>query len=559
MILSVIVPARNEAAALASTLRSLLAAAAFAEPARIEILVVDSASTDGTADLARSFGVRVLESPLPGAGRARNLGARHARSDLLVFVDADTHVPLDAFTRVLTHHANGFDGGFSRLAALDGGLRAHLWWLFWDHIRLLPLPRAKAMSAFMFCTREAFETFGPFAESVQLSEEWPILAGLYRTRPTHFHHDRHLTARTSSRRMHLQPFGYTRTFAKYVWAVLQPSGRTHYPDTFRTPALTAVPSAPVDGTGTASFDSASIVRARTSDASVTAAAVTPIPVSCPGISTVLPARLPGAFSRWLARAVSAAPMHTLRVDDRALQVEKWRRPSFLVLIPLWNLWLAGFGEPIRVLSGRAWHARERVLHRNRNGNDTVRSVGRRLLVPLLPGAPADELLRDFAVDPVAALTAATMALRKLHAAAETHGDAILGNVLLEPVLPIDQGVLLGSAFHDVPAARWIDFETRHAAALLPPERRADDLWTLARSAAHTLGPDYVHVIATATAAGCLDEVTRRCLALEAASPTRSTTVLALARVPLTGPPLDALRHAVLGHLDAALMTRRDSA
>ncbi|MGW5229601.1 glycosyltransferase [Nocardia niigatensis] len=497
MTLSVIVPARNEEAALGETLRALLDAAAAVGPEHdIDILVVDSASTDGTAALARSLGVRVVESALPGAARARNLGARHAHGELLVFVDADTHVPADALARVLAHHRNGADGGLTRLAGLDGGLRARLWWLFWDHVRLLPLARAKAMSAFMFCTREAFDAFGPFDEQVQISEEWPVLSGLWRARRTRFVHDRELTVRSSSRRMQLQRFGYTRTFAKYVWAVLHPSGRAHYTDTVRAPV---------------------------------------------GEFRLGPR--PSAISLALARAVSAAPMHTLRLRtiDRATWVEKRRRPGLLILLPLWNCWLTLFGEPVRVLSGPAWHERERAMHHARTGFDTVRSIPGSLLVPLLPGVPADDLLRTGSTDPALVITTAARALRTLHAAGESHGDAILRNVLVDPATR---------------TAHWIDFETRHAAAVPPAHRRADDLWTLARSTAHCLGPGHLDTIATAMAAAGLDPATRRALLAEASDPAKSTTVLALARAPLTGAALDALRRTIVRRLSPVTPERQ---
>jgi len=74
---------------------------------------------------------------------------------------------------------------------------------------------------------------GPFDERVVISEEWPILAGLYRRRPRRLVYERTLVARTSSRRMELRRFGYLRTFCKYVWAILMPAGRRVYSDHVR--------------------------------------------------------------------------------------------------------------------------------------------------------------------------------------------------------------------------------------------------------------------------------------------------------------------------------------
>ena len=65
-----------------------------------------------------------------------------------------------------------------------------------------------------------FEDLGPFNEDVAIGEEWPILARLYRSRRNEFIYLRSITARTSSRRMELIPFGYTRLFLKYVWAIV---------------------------------------------------------------------------------------------------------------------------------------------------------------------------------------------------------------------------------------------------------------------------------------------------------------------------------------------------
>ena len=206
--------------------------------AAVEVIVVDNASDDGTANaLARHTaegGVLMATCTPRGAARARNLGARLASGRALVFLDADTRLPPGALVRIAELvDEQGYEAGITRLGALDGGRRARCWWAFWNAVRRLPLPRAKAMPACMFCTREAFDEFGPFDERVAIGEEWPILAGLYRARPRRFVYDQAITALSSGRRMELQQFGYTRTFARYVWAILSFRGRVDYPDHVR--------------------------------------------------------------------------------------------------------------------------------------------------------------------------------------------------------------------------------------------------------------------------------------------------------------------------------------
>ncbi|HEY7474216.1 MAG TPA: glycosyltransferase family 2 protein, partial [Vicinamibacterales bacterium] len=55
-----------------------------------EIIVVDDASKDDTAEVAAQMGVTVLRrTKNAGPSSARNLGARHATGEILFFVDAD--------------------------------------------------------------------------------------------------------------------------------------------------------------------------------------------------------------------------------------------------------------------------------------------------------------------------------------------------------------------------------------------------------------------------------------------------------------------------------------
>jgi glycosyltransferase involved in cell wall biosynthesis len=95
---SIIVPARNEEASLATCLESLVAQ----EGVAFEIIVVDDHSTDRTQEIAVSFadrGVRLIEAPeLPagwtGKNNAVTAGAHAAQGEWLLFTDADTtHLP----------------------------------------------------------------------------------------------------------------------------------------------------------------------------------------------------------------------------------------------------------------------------------------------------------------------------------------------------------------------------------------------------------------------------------------------------------------------------------
>ena len=94
---SVVIPACNEAHAIAGVVRELVASAAWHE-----ILVVDDGSTDGTAAEATSSGATVLRHPYrKGNGAAVKTGLRAATGEYVLILDGDgQHPPGDALRLV---------------------------------------------------------------------------------------------------------------------------------------------------------------------------------------------------------------------------------------------------------------------------------------------------------------------------------------------------------------------------------------------------------------------------------------------------------------------------
>jgi glycosyltransferase involved in cell wall biosynthesis len=88
---SVIVPCHNEAKVLAQTLENLCSQQ-YSGPFP-EIIVALNGCTDASWAVAQGFGVRVIEDEKCGMSFGKNLGARAATGELLIFVDADTQLP----------------------------------------------------------------------------------------------------------------------------------------------------------------------------------------------------------------------------------------------------------------------------------------------------------------------------------------------------------------------------------------------------------------------------------------------------------------------------------
>src|SRR5262249_51257208 len=109
-VLSFVIPAHNEERYIGATLASVLASAReVGEP--FEVIVVDDASTDRTAEIAREHGAKVVPVAHRQISTTRNAGARAARGEVLFFVDADTLTNPAVVRAALKALRNGAVGG----------------------------------------------------------------------------------------------------------------------------------------------------------------------------------------------------------------------------------------------------------------------------------------------------------------------------------------------------------------------------------------------------------------------------------------------------------------
>jgi len=164
--LTIIMPALNEAEALRRTLPAALAAAD-------EVVVSDGGSTDGTPEVARALGARVVCGP-PGRGGQLTRGADAAdpaktADDILLFLHADTVLPEDGSRAVREAITGGAVGGAFRVRfdtdrpLLRLGARLINW-----RTRLTGLPLGDQAQ---FVRRDVFR-------KMQGYRDWPILEDL---------------------------------------------------------------------------------------------------------------------------------------------------------------------------------------------------------------------------------------------------------------------------------------------------------------------------------------------------------------------------------------------
>lgn len=166
--LSFIIPAYNEQAMIGQTIDSIVSAVEATHQS-FEIIVVDDASTDRTAEVAQSMGARVIHVKKRHIAAVRNAGAKEARGDVLIFVDADTILPECTLLAALEALRDGAVGGGSDVA-MDDHLPL-LGWVYFQIFLLIWRPLKLAAGCFIFARRDAFEAVGGFDERYFASEE----------------------------------------------------------------------------------------------------------------------------------------------------------------------------------------------------------------------------------------------------------------------------------------------------------------------------------------------------------------------------------------------------
>lgn len=175
--LSVVVPAHDEASLLPFTLEHLHEAVGRCGR-DYELVVVDNASTDATAEVARAHGAAVMHEPHRQISRARNTGARGSRGDYLLFVDADTWPPRELVAKALALLDAGACGGGALVALESTPNRPYRWGVgLWNG---LARRLGWAAGCFVFVRRDAFEAIGGFDERLYAGDELSLSRALRR-------------------------------------------------------------------------------------------------------------------------------------------------------------------------------------------------------------------------------------------------------------------------------------------------------------------------------------------------------------------------------------------
>lgn len=166
--LSFIIPAHDEALQIGATLEAVHVAAQGLG-GEYEIIVVDDASTDATATIAQALGARVETVAFRHIAATRNAGARLARFERLVFVDADTRITPALLSAAMAALDAGAVGGGATVR-LEGERRWSIRLITALMMQVFRWTRI-APGCFVFCRRDTFELVGGFDESMFAAED----------------------------------------------------------------------------------------------------------------------------------------------------------------------------------------------------------------------------------------------------------------------------------------------------------------------------------------------------------------------------------------------------
>jgi glycosyltransferase involved in cell wall biosynthesis len=171
--LSIIVPTYNEE----DFLPRLLASIEAQDFIDREVIVADNRSRDRTRAIARARGARVVPGGTPAVGR--NRGAREARGEYLMFLDADVVLPEGFLTRIVHRFDEEFvDVCIPWIRPIDGtkAIYRTIYQFSNTFYKLMEVLQPQGLGVCILVTRRLHERIGGFLETKRVSEDFDYIS-----------------------------------------------------------------------------------------------------------------------------------------------------------------------------------------------------------------------------------------------------------------------------------------------------------------------------------------------------------------------------------------------
>jgi len=167
MILSIVIPTKNEEKYLPKLLESIRKQT-FED---YEIIIADNKSDDKTREIAKKFGCAVTKGGMPGLGR--NLGAKIAKGEMLLFLDSDTELENEFFLELLVEEFKDRKLDVAvPMSYADGSVLDNLYYGFWNSlVKSFQIISPFAGGWCIFARKEIHDKINGFDEKIVLGED----------------------------------------------------------------------------------------------------------------------------------------------------------------------------------------------------------------------------------------------------------------------------------------------------------------------------------------------------------------------------------------------------
>lgn len=178
-LVSVIIPAYNEA----TYVDRLLEALSKQNFTNFEVIVSDAESKDGTAELVNSFkqrlNIKLVESPPKGPAAGRNEGAKQAKGEWLLFLDADDDIDDPDFITTIVEKTqqNGWQSSSTIMRVKNATVLERVGTAInYHYVKLLAHTKHPVAGGWCILTRrDLFERYHGFNEKIQFGEDYDYI------------------------------------------------------------------------------------------------------------------------------------------------------------------------------------------------------------------------------------------------------------------------------------------------------------------------------------------------------------------------------------------------
>jgi glycosyltransferase involved in cell wall biosynthesis len=168
---SVIIPSLNEEKYIENCLKALRVQD---YKGSFEIIVVDGGSRDKTVEIAKKYADKVIVINRKGVSAGRNAGAREARGEILLFIDADTVAAFNLITELVKGFKKGVVGTTCQALPLSSNISEFMIYWFYNQFMKASLQTKKPQVAGFCCAykKEVFKKVGGFDEKLYSYEDF---------------------------------------------------------------------------------------------------------------------------------------------------------------------------------------------------------------------------------------------------------------------------------------------------------------------------------------------------------------------------------------------------